>query len=141
MGAASVIFGLAGILVNITVNFNNKFMTEANEINDKKLDGVLSPKFSTQPGGPQLLPQSRFGEGGRFAIFAGVGFGLVPGTDVGSVNMLMGAAEAGGVAHGWQGSANPAGGTSPPGPRSKKEGEPDDFLLEITKAKRGFQQC
>jgi hypothetical protein len=47
MGSATVVFGLGGILVNITINLNNKPITEADKIDNKKLDGVLSPKFST----------------------------------------------------------------------------------------------
>jgi hypothetical protein len=47
MGSAAVIFGLAGILVNITVNFNNQPMAETHKIDNKKFDSVLSPKFST----------------------------------------------------------------------------------------------
>jgi len=39
--------GLAGILVNITVNLDNEPMTEADKIDNKKFDSMLSPKFST----------------------------------------------------------------------------------------------
>lgn len=87
-----VILGLAGILVTITINFDNKPMAEANKINNKKLDGVLSAKFSTQAGGAHPLPQGVFGGGRGLAVFAGVGFGFVLGADIGGVNMLVRAA-------------------------------------------------
>jgi hypothetical protein len=84
---------LVGILVNITVNLDNQSVTEAYKIDNKKLDGVLSPKFSTQAAGPQLLPQHRFGGRGGFAVFASVGFGLVSGVAIGGVNMFVWATE------------------------------------------------
>ena len=95
MGAAAVVLGLGGILMNITVNLNNKPVTEADKIDNKKFDDVLSPKFSTQPSGSQLLPQPRLGGRGGSAVFAGVGFGFVPGADIGSVDVLVRRAKAG----------------------------------------------
>ena len=127
MSTTPVVFGLADIVVTITINFNNEPVIEADKIDNKKLDGVLSPKFSTQPGGPQLLPQGVLGGRRGFAVFAGVDFGFVPGAHIGGVDVLVRRAKGGGIAHGGK-IKTPGEGTSPPDPLSKKEGEPDVFF-------------
>ncbi|NRT20274.1 hypothetical protein HNP98_003114 [Hymenobacter sp. 9A] len=85
--------------MDFAVNFNNKPVAEANEINNKKINGVLASKLDTELRRPQPLPQQLFSGGRGPAVLPGVGFGLVPGAHVGGVNMLTRAAELGRLVH------------------------------------------
>ena len=78
--------------MDFAVDFNNQLDGHADKINDKKVDGMLATKLHPLLGAAQVLPERLFSRRGGFAVFAGASFCLVPGADIGVINVLLRAA-------------------------------------------------
>ena len=78
--------------MDFAVDFNNQLGGHADKINDKKVGGILAMKLYPLLGAAQVLPERLFSRRGGFAVFAGVGFCLVPGGDIGVIDVLLWAA-------------------------------------------------
>ena len=74
--------------MNFAVELDNQLGLNADEINDKKVDGVLTAELRAQLRAAQALPKGVLGGRGGLAVFAGVGFQpLFPSARLGGINV------------------------------------------------------
>ena len=79
-------------MVNLATDFDNQLDGHADKIIDKKVDGMLATKLHFLLRTARVLPERLFSRRGGFAVFAGVGFCLVPSADIGVIDVPLRAA-------------------------------------------------